>query len=257
MPRDVLVLCYHAVSEAWASEYSVTPANLERQITGLLRRGYRPTTFHQAVSAPPASRTLAVTFDDALSSVPRRALPLLAELGVPATVFACTGVVGSPDPVPFAPPGWRNGDHALDLQSMSWDELGEVLEAGWEVGSHTRSHPRLTELGADALAEELRASKSECEARLPGPCRSLAYPFGEADARVVEAARAAGYRAAAGVLWGSQPSGPLHWPRVVVLRSDGERRFTLKTARPLRILRRSRAGRWVGLMRSRAAENVR
>jgi peptidoglycan/xylan/chitin deacetylase (PgdA/CDA1 family) len=262
MAGDVLVLCYHAVSDDWPSQYSVTPADLERQVAGLLRHGYRAATFHQAVAAPPAPRTLAVTFDDALSSVFERALPVLSGLGVPATVFPCTDAVGSGLPVPFAPPGWQNGDHDHDLRPMSWDELGQAAEVGWEIGSHTRSHPWLTALDADELADELESSKAECEARLPGACRSLAYPFGDTDARVVEAARAAGYQAAGGVLWGTEPFGPLHWPRIVVLRRDGGRRFGLKVARPLRGLRASATWRWIERLRSsqsrsQAAEAVR
>jgi peptidoglycan/xylan/chitin deacetylase (PgdA/CDA1 family) len=61
---DVLVLCYHAVSVRWPAELSVTPERLEEQLRLLVRRGFKGATFHQAVIAPPAPRTLAVTFDD-------------------------------------------------------------------------------------------------------------------------------------------------------------------------------------------------
>ena len=59
---DVLVLCYHAVSERWPSELAVSPELLDGQLTELEGRGYRVTTFTRAVTDPPWPKTLAVTF---------------------------------------------------------------------------------------------------------------------------------------------------------------------------------------------------
>ena len=81
--NDALVLCYHALSESWPADLSTTPALFEAQLGLLLERGYRPVTFEQAVSAPPGSRTFAVTFDDAYRSVLERAQPIMARMGVP------------------------------------------------------------------------------------------------------------------------------------------------------------------------------
>ena len=55
-----------------------------------MRRGYRGATFEDAVSAPPARRTLAVTFDDAYLSVLELGKPILDRLGLVATVFVPT-----------------------------------------------------------------------------------------------------------------------------------------------------------------------
>ena len=87
---DVLVLCYHAVSAEWPAGLSVTPERLEAHLAGLLARGYRGATFRDAVLNPPATRTVAVTFDDAYRSVLDLAAPLLRRLGIPGTVFVPT-----------------------------------------------------------------------------------------------------------------------------------------------------------------------
>src|SRR5688572_25810737 len=87
---DVLVLCYHAVSETWPAALSVTPEAFGRQVGRLLARGYQGCTFTEAVSDPPARKALAVTFDDAFLSVKDHALPILRDLGVPGTVFVPT-----------------------------------------------------------------------------------------------------------------------------------------------------------------------
>ncbi len=223
---DVLVLCYHGVSESWPAETAVTPQRLGEQLSALLRRGWSPATFTGALTAPRERRTLAVTFDDAPRSVLTHAAPVLDRLGVPATVFVPTDFPDSGRPMGW--PGqeqWVGGEHERELECLSWEELGRLAGAGWEIGSHTRSHPRLTTLDDAALADELRGSRAECERRLGGPCRSLAYPYGDVDARVVAAARDAGYLAAATTpRWPVAPL-PLQWPRVGVYRGDTARRL--------------------------------
>jgi peptidoglycan/xylan/chitin deacetylase (PgdA/CDA1 family) len=229
---DVLVLCYHAVSDDWPCEYAVSTTALEAQLSGLLRRGYTGATFSEALSDPRAPRTLAVTFDDAYRSVAERGFEILERLGLRGTVFACTGLVGAPGPMGVGLDGWLGGPHEHELGAMSWAELGALADAGWEVGSHSRTHPRLTRLSDHGLRLELEGSRVDLEDRLGRSCTSLAYPFGDVDARVAGAARRAGYRAAGGVL-GVSPGG-IAWPRVRVLRHDADRRFRLKSSRLLR-----------------------
>lgn len=234
---DVLVLCYHAVSDAWPSPLAVTPAQLEAQVSRLLARGYRPATFREAVLAPPAPRTLAVTFDDACRSVYELAFPALERLGVPGCVYAPTDFAGSQQPMRW--PGideWAGGPHERELLPMSWAQLDEVARAGWEVGSHTCSHPHLTRLDDARLAHELRASREACEQRLGRPCDTIAYPYGYVDRRVVAAAGEAGYRAG-GSIASTRPAAPLDWPRVGIWREDAGWRVALKTAPLLRRLR--------------------
>ncbi len=121
-------------------------------------------TFTAAATGEERGRVLAVTFDDAYRSIGELALPLLSELGVPATVFAPTRFVADP-----GARGWDGTDMWLgtrwedELAVMSWSELGALAEAGWEIGSHTRTHPRLTRLADDALRDELATSRAELE----------------------------------------------------------------------------------------------
>jgi peptidoglycan/xylan/chitin deacetylase (PgdA/CDA1 family) len=235
---DVLVLCYHAVSDRWEADLSVTRGSLERQLELLLGQGYRGVTFREAVSAAPWPKTLAVTFDDAFRSVFELAFPLLSSLGIPATVFVPTQHVGTDRPMSW--PGihqWVGGPTERELVGMSWDELAALADAGWEIGSHTRKHPHLTRLDDAALARELRGSREECETRLERPCLSLAYPYGDVDSRVETAARAAGYLAAGELSRRLVPGAPLRWPRIGVYHDDGGLRFRLKSSRAVRSLR--------------------
>ena len=239
---DLLVLCYHAVSERWPADLSITPERLAAQLDLLAARGYRGVTFTEAVLDPPGHRAVAVTFDDAYRSVLELGEPILKRLGWPATVFVPTDYAGTERPMSW--PGidqWAGGEFDRELVPMSWEELGRLAEDGWEIGSHTCSHPRLTTLADAALDEELRRSKSVCEDRLGRPCDSIAYPYGDHDARVAEAARRAGYRAAGTLPRRMNAGDPLRWPRVGVYYGDDFRRFKVKVSPLVRRVRATRA----------------
>jgi peptidoglycan/xylan/chitin deacetylase (PgdA/CDA1 family) len=237
-----LVLCYHAVSERWPASLSVTPEALEGQLRFLSRSGFKGETFERAVSRGSDGRTVAITFDDAYESVFELARPILDDVGFPATVFVPTDYparLGQP----MAWDGidtWLDGPYERELRPMSWEQLGVLAEAGWEIGSHTCSHPRLPSLGDELLRRELFESRSMVAERLGRPCGTLAYPYGDHDERVVEAARAAGY-AAAGTLPGRLPRAQrLAWPRIGIYHGDDERRFRIKASAVVRRLRGTR-----------------
>lgn len=234
-PEDVLVLCYHALSRHSRLGTTVHPERFERQVAALRDAGYAGTTFTEALTAPAGSRTVAITFDDASRSVVRDAWPILAAAGFTATVFAPTACVGRPGPARWD--GLAFAGAAADPQElacMSWEELGALSEAGWEVGSHSRTHRHLTLLDDRELADELEGSRSECEQHLGRPCRTLAYPYSAVDARVVAAAHATGYAFAATVAHRPQSPRPLCWPRVPVRASHSDRSFALCTAPTVR-----------------------
>ena len=238
---DVIVLCYHAVSERWETALSVTPKSLEEQLGLLAERGYRGATFEQALSAPPYERTVALTFDDAFRSVYDIAFPILSRLGFPAALFVPTRRIGGDGPMAW--PGidhWVGGPEERELIPMSWEQVEELADAGWEIGAHTRFHPHLPELEDAALTTELQGSRDDCEQRLGRPCPSLAYPYGDFDERVIEAAGLAGFRYA-GTLDRFERARPLRWPRIGVYRRDDLERFRLKVSPTVRRLRGSAA----------------
>ena len=114
---------------------------------------------------------------------------------------------------------------------------------------YKRQH--LTELEDAVLEDELRRSKSVCEERLGRACESIAYPYGDHDARVVEVARRAGYRTA-GTLPSRMDAGdPLRWPRVGVYYGDDLRRFKAKVSPLVRGLRASRVWEAADRLRTR------
>jgi peptidoglycan/xylan/chitin deacetylase (PgdA/CDA1 family) len=243
IPRlPLLALCYHSVSDGWEHALSVTPAAFREQVTSLARAGV-PTVDAEALAAG-AREGLHVTFDDAYRDV-LDALPLLEQLGLPATVFVSTGFADEGRPLAVPELASDAADHPELLATMTWEELREVAERGVEIGAHTVSHPHLTRLSDDELERELVESKRRIEDELGRPARLLAYTYGEHDARVQNAVRRAGYAAAFAQWPGSSLRNPYALPRVSFYRGESLRRVTLKTTRlgPAIASARERLGR--------------
>jgi peptidoglycan/xylan/chitin deacetylase (PgdA/CDA1 family) len=128
---------------------------------------------------------------------------------------------------------------------MSWEEVGRLAEAGWEVGSHTRTHPRLPTLDERELQRELTESRRESEERLGVPVRSVAYPYGDVDSRVVRAAQKAGYVTGAALPDRIHARRALEWPRVGIYQNDPFPRFRSKVSRVTRPLVGWPPGEWL------------
>jgi len=201
-----VVLMYHRVcrDEAWRpSAFVVTLTAFRRQMSWLARHGYYTPRVSDVLSdggrAPcVVGRPVVLTFDDGYADVLENAVPVLRAFGFTAAVF----------PVLDLERRFNHWDDAPELKGplLALDQLRDLEKAGLELGSHTVTHARLTRAGDDALAWELARSREVLAAIAARPLPVLAYPYGDVDGRVKEAARAAGYEAALAV-----NSGPLDW----------------------------------------------
>lgn len=171
-----------------------------------------------------------MTFDDAFRSV-AAALPVLERLGQPVTVFACSGFAQEGAPLDVPELAAQLEAYPESLATMDWESLRAIAERGVEVGSHTVSHRHL---GDSELQRELCESKERIADELGRPCRYLAYPFGDEDARVRAAAAAAGYEAAFALPGREDRIDRFALPRVGVYRGDRPLKVRLKTTRVLR-----------------------
>jgi peptidoglycan/xylan/chitin deacetylase (PgdA/CDA1 family) len=240
---DLLMLCYHAVSPRWPADLSVTPAALEAQLGLLAARGYGSARFSDAVAGTRSKRTVVITFDDNYRSVLQLAKPILDRHGYVGTLFVPTDWPDRDEPMRW--PGidqWLGTPHEPELHSLDWQELRDLQGEGWEIGSHTCSHPHLPEIDDAQLERELGQSRARLEDELGSPCTSLAYPYGAIDDRVEEATRAAGYSAACTIPRILAAPTPLRWPRTPIFQVDDLRRFRRKVSPPIRRLRATPPG---------------
>lgn len=229
---NVLVLCYHGLSRTWPAETTVTPEDFAAQLELLTRRGWRGATLVDALTAPAGERVMVVTFDDAHRSVLELAAPVMERLDVPGTIFVPTDYAGTDVPMGWAGyDEWMGTEHEHELLCLGWEDLRGLSAKGWEIGSHTCSHPKLTKIGDEELADELSRSKEICEREMGVRCHSIAYPYSYADDRVYVAARAAGYELGVTVPLAAATPLPLAWPRVGVYNGENARRVTMRAWR--------------------------
>jgi peptidoglycan/xylan/chitin deacetylase (PgdA/CDA1 family) len=187
MPTMKAILTYHSIDPS-GSVVSVAPERFREHMDLLVERRVPVLPLAELLS-PSCPSGIALTFDDGFENF-AVAWPFLRERGLPASVFVATDWVGREN-------AWDPTDDRVPrLPLMGWPELVALAGEGLEIGSHTRSHPRLPSLSDADLARELSESRAVVAERIGREPTALAYPYGDYDARVAKAAEAAGYTCA-------------------------------------------------------------
>ena len=253
-----MVLCYHNVVPDGFDARRLDPAlHLDvgvfaAQMTWL-RRHTELVPLADVVArlrtGQPVRNRVCVTFDDGYTGVFTHALPVLRDLGIPATVFLVTSAAehtapfwwDHPELVARASPerrrDWLNrlqgdGDAiaraegvaptaalAPEATPASWTAIRAQLGPDLAIGAHTARHRALPTLAPAELAWELSHGAAEIETHLGTRPTYLAYPYGAWNQTVREAAHAAGYEAAFtldGERIGALGMEPLSLPRINV-----------------------------------------
>jgi peptidoglycan/xylan/chitin deacetylase (PgdA/CDA1 family) len=225
----VRILTYHRIGEprsgSW--EHSTVPPERFRRQLGALRVlgsdfwGMDRVADWLAGGSAPTGRPIALTFDDGYADLPDHALPLLAERGIPATVFLVPGRERN---------DWSQRSSGGLRSLLSWDQAREMADAGIEFGSHGLTHARLPACDAGRLRAEVADSRKQIEDALGRPVRHFAYPYGHHDDRVVDAVREAGYATACTTLKGAVREGAdrFRLPRLTIGKRMGMTRFLLR-----------------------------
>jgi peptidoglycan/xylan/chitin deacetylase (PgdA/CDA1 family) len=132
-----------------------------------------------ASSKAPRGRYFHLSFDDGLANVFEVAAEELAAEGLPATVFVTTDLVGA-DYDTVAGYFRKLRAYARPVRTATWSQISAAVAAGLEIGSHTRSHARLSDIDHDGsqLRDEIAVSKHIIEVKLGRTCDAFAWPFG-------------------------------------------------------------------------------
>jgi peptidoglycan/xylan/chitin deacetylase (PgdA/CDA1 family) len=175
--------------------FSIPADRFESQLRALQAAGWSFVSLSDAIEIIRGRRRLAgpsilVSFDDGCQSIYHHALPVLESLRIPAVVFVTT----DPSSPVFHDP--RRQDPRL-----SESQLRDMIERGIAIGSHGVSHRPLSGLDGAQIRSELSESRSLLESICGAPVTAFAIPGNWYDARVLAAARAAGYTS----VWTSDP----------------------------------------------------
>lgn len=182
----------------------------------LLRRGHSP-----------EGRYYHLSFDDGFANVHEVACDVLIEERVPATLFVSPSFIDANYTV-LESYFRRLSAYRKPVRVMPWAQIARAVEAGIEIGSHTMTHARLSDISrnVDLLWNEIRGSKESIEAFTGLPCKSFAWPYGtmkDIDAAGFERIKAAGYQIAFSAVRGCVGAGTdlfcvprhqieFHWP---------------------------------------------
>jgi peptidoglycan/xylan/chitin deacetylase (PgdA/CDA1 family) len=156
------ILLYHSLDQS-GGLYSIDPALFRRHVEAIVQSGIAVAPLARVRETPGA---LALTFDDGHRNFLDRALPLLVQFRMPATMFVVSGYCGHK-------PG-----------ALTWSEVREIAAAGIHVGAHSVTHRDLTTLSAAEVQVEMRGSQAHIEDRLGRPVRAFAYPYGRSNTHV-------------------------------------------------------------------------
>jgi peptidoglycan/xylan/chitin deacetylase (PgdA/CDA1 family) len=163
------ILLYHRIQvlqppiPAVAVETFSAPDDFRKQMQALRDGGYTPIPISLLVraidfGAPLPEKPVVISFDDNDITVYTTAFPIMQEFG-------------------FAGVNYLVGNRLGSDGFMNIDQIKELIAAGWEVGSHSMTHPYLTQ--SASVDWELTQSKTNLENKLGVKVDTFAYPFGD------------------------------------------------------------------------------
>jgi peptidoglycan/xylan/chitin deacetylase (PgdA/CDA1 family) len=174
----VPILVYHALgtpppSEAYPGLYVSRP-EFREEMAWLAANGYQGVTLDQVERAwyhggtlPP--KPIVVTFDNGYPEQVRFAPSVLSRYGWPGVLFEITR------------------DH------LTPPYIRPIIAMGWEVDSHSATHPDLTKVGRTQLASEVAGSRTYLQRTYRVPSNNFCYPSSIYDRSTIAAVRTAGY----------------------------------------------------------------
>jgi peptidoglycan/xylan/chitin deacetylase (PgdA/CDA1 family) len=206
--QAVPILMYHVIHSpppgAKFPDLYVPPSEFDAQVKALAGAGYKGVTLDQVRSAwtkgtPLPPKPIVLSFDDGYRSQYAKARPTLQKAGWP-------GVLNLQLELPPSQGG------------LTETQVRGMIAAGWEVDSHTITHPDLTTIDASQLQQEVAESRKTIQQRYGVPVNWFCYPAGRYDETVEAAVKAAGYDGATTTLpgWAAPDQDPFRLPRVRV-----------------------------------------
>lgn len=181
----VPILLYHRIDESpTENQFYVSPEKFEEQMKLLHDWGYTTITtellvqaIREGASLPP--RPIILTFDDGHLNNYNIAYPIMKKYGFSGVLYIVGQYMGT-------------------LGYMNTNQIKEMAQEGWEVGSHSMNHLDLMTLNPQQLQYEIAESREYLESELGVSVRTFAYPFGNNNLTIVHLTYSAGYIAAVG-----------------------------------------------------------
>ena len=177
---NAVILYYHDIPASARSRFA-------RQMDTLLRWA---TPIGADFTSLPArhARCAAVTFDDGFVSFVQNALPELEKRDIPVTLFVVTENLGRPAE-------WLEHTTSQSLcgEPLLTAEQLRNLPGLVTVGSHTLTHPNLTQIDTAEAKRQLFHSRIRLQEMLGRDIRLLSFPHGAFNEQLIKLSLETGY----------------------------------------------------------------
>lgn len=205
-----VILCYHKIgSELEEGRWlNCAPETLGAHARFFGRKRWPGVLPRDFAAARPEG--ICFTFDDAYVSAVSNAPAILEDAGYRGAFYAVPSLVGVAS----------NWDDEKARPLATWAELIRLSSRGHEIGNHTNSHPRMSELTLERQIQELAVAHQMLTDR-GLDSRSVCYPYGSFNADTLAAVSSLGYQV--GLKLAKRPvqaESALELNRVVVSFSD-------------------------------------
>jgi len=120
-------------------------------------------------------KTVVITFDDGYKDNYQYAAPILDKYQIPATFFIASGYINTDKVFEWD----RNSKVRHPM--MTWDEVRELSQMGFDIGAHTMNHINLGKAPINIARNEIKGSKTHIEKEINKQIKLFAFPFGRKD----------------------------------------------------------------------------
>lgn len=201
MSQNNYILCYHSFSGK-GNSYSVTPANLRKQIKKLSEH-YSFVSLDELFTTT-KKNCIALTIDDGYEDV-LKILPVIKKYQLPVTLFV------------LADPQKANRielDHSGKLLTIT--QIKSLQKQGFVIGCHSMTHANFAQLSKQQLKTEIIEAKKILEKKLNTTIQYFAFPKGIYTDQAIKMVEKAGFKAAFTVISGSVRKPSLLTSRVII-----------------------------------------
>lgn len=205
----------------------VAPSSFAWQMRMLRLLGYRGLSMRDLepyLNGTRQGKVVGLTFDDGYLNNLEHALPVLLQHGFSATCYGVSDMMG----------GTNSWDKHITSEKplMSTEDWKRWHAAGMDIGSHTRTHAKLTEIDTESARHQIAGSKQALEQSIGCEVRHFCYPYGWFRPEHQQMAQQAGYISATTTQRGRVHPGddPYTLRRIMIARATNPLQFLLKIA---------------------------
>lgn len=195
---EIPIITYHKISPE--KEFGVTtisPDRFEDQIQYLIRFGFKTITFKEYFFFKRENlpqNPIIITFDDSYQSVYDYAFPIMVKYNYRGVLFVISNFIGKKS-------SWEAYQIQKKYNHASVSQLKEMQMSGFEIASHSESHPYLPALSKTDAFKEVDESKKKLEDIFDENIYTFCYPYGRYSTKVIDQVAKAGYKFATGNMY--------------------------------------------------------